>query len=451
VAGVVQGTRGPPGDEIDAVPARTRFDQALGAESMSWPVTVAVLGTGSRGRTFAGYAERHPERVRVSAVADPRTERRDALADRHAVGDGRRFGDWRELVAHRARLADAVLVLTPDGEHDEAARECARRGYHVLLEKPIAPTAEACIRLVNDIEPTGIVLAVCHVLRYTKYTDAVLRVIHEGRIGGLVGVDLLEPVGWWHFAHSYVRGNWRRSDETGPSILTKCCHDLDWLRYVIDRPARRITSLGQLTHFTSGNRPEGAADRCVDCLIEPDCPYSAPRLYLGCLGDPQREKWPLGVVTSDLSKEGVYAALRSGPYGRCVYSCDNDVVDHQVTTIEFDGGIVATLTMSAFTPFARRRTRITGTHGFLEGDGENLSVTNFVTGSVEHISTDVSGGHGVSGGHDGGDDGVMSAFIHAVATGDRSMIRSSLRESLESHLMAFAAERSRIQGRPLEF
>jgi predicted dehydrogenase len=181
--------------------------------------------------------------------------------------------------------------------------------------------------------------------------------------------------------------------------------------------------------------------------VEPDCPYSAPRLYLGCLGDPERERWPLSVVTTDLTEQGVRRALRDGQYGRCVYACDNDVADHQVVTIEFEGGVTATLTMSAFTPFDRRRTRIMGTRGFLEGDGKRLTLTDFVTGAVE--SFDVDTGLEAGDGHDGGDFGVIGAFVDAVSAGDSSLVRSGPRESLESHLMAFAAEQSRLTGLPV--
>lgn len=414
---------------------------------MSWPVTVAVLGTGSRGSVYAGFAERHPERARVVAVADPRTGRRDALADRHEVTAGGRFADWREL-AGRPRLADAVVIATPDREHVGPARRFAELGYHVLLEKPIAPAAAECVELVEAVEKTGVILAVGHVMRYTAYTDAVRDTVAAGRVGQITGIDHVEPVGWWHFAHSYVRGNWRREDQAGPSILTKCCHDMDWLRYIVGRRARRVSSSGGLRHFRAANRPAGAADRCLDCTIERDCPYSAVRLYLGCLGDRKRERWPLSVVTTDLTEDGVREALRDGPYGRCVYACDNDVADHQVTAIEFDGGVTATLTMSAFTPAARRMTRIMGTHGYLDGDGTSATLTDFVTGRSEQlaippVSEDVAGGHA------GGDYGLMRAFTEAIATGDQSAIRSSPGESLESHLMAFAAEQSRSSGEPV--
>jgi predicted dehydrogenase len=287
-------------------------------------------------------------------------------------------------------------------------------------------------------------------LRYTPYTELLVRLVREGRLGSIVGVEHLEPVGWWHFAHSYVRGNWRREDESGPSLLTKSCHDLDWLRYLVDRPARQVYSSGGLHHFTPANRPAGAADRCLDCAVEPDCPYSAVRLYLGFIGDPERERWPLSVVTPHATEAAVRAALRDGPYGRCVYACDNDVADHQVVTVSFDAGITATLTMSAFTPMGRRRTRVMCTGGFLDGDGHGVTVTDFRTGRSETLVPGSGGTPPEGGGHGGGDFGVMAAFVDAVAARDPALIRSGARASLESHLMAFAAERSRRTGRAEE-
>lgn len=359
----------------------------------------------------------------------------------------RRLSDWRDLAVSE-RLADAVIVTTPDREHAEAAIRFAGLGYHVLLEKPIAPTWAECVDLVEAAEKAGVILAVCHVMRYTAYTEAVKQVVAEGRLGQIVGVEHLEPVGWWHFAHAYVRGNWRRADQAGPSLLTKCCHDLDWLRYVVGRPAVAVSSRGGLHHFTAASRPPGAADRCLDCAVEPTCPYSATRLYLGFLDDPKRKTWPLSVLTTDLTEQGVRRALRDGPYGRCVYACDNDVADHQVITIEFDGGVTATLTMSAFTPYGRRRTRIMGARGFLEGDGHQITVTDFVTGEATPVPVDDSAAV-AGGGHGGGDFGVIGAFTDAVASGDRSLICTGPRESLDSHQMAFAAERSRLTGAPV--
>jgi predicted dehydrogenase len=414
---------------------------------MAEPVTIAVLGAGARGTVFASFARQFPGRARIVAVADPRADRRDALADQLGVPAGQRFADWRDLAA-RDRLADAVVVTTPDREHAAPATRLAALGYHILLEKPIAPTWEECVQVVDAAERAGVILAVCHVMRYTPYTEAVKQVVASGRLGQIVGVEHTEPVGWWHFAHAYVRGNWRRADEAGPSVLTKCCHDLDWLRFIVGRPPVSVSSHGGLRHFTAASRPDGAADRCLDCAIEPTCPYSAPRLYFGFLGDPKRRQWPLSVITTDLTERGVRQALREGPYGRCVYACDNDVADHQVTTVEFDGGVTATLTMSALTPYARRWTRIMGSRGFLEGDGHQVTVTDFVTGLAEPVAV-ADPVPGTGSGHGGGDFGVIGAFADAVATGDRSLIVTGPRESLDSHRMAFAAEHSRRTGTPV--
>ncbi|HWG61395.1 MAG TPA: Gfo/Idh/MocA family oxidoreductase [Streptosporangiaceae bacterium] len=412
---------------------------------MGLPVTMVVLGAGARGRTLAGYAADFPGQARVVAVAEPDPQRRDRLSAEHTVPPAARFADWRELAA-RPRLADAVLVTTPDREHAGPARAFAGLGYDVLLEKPIAPTEAECTDLVEAVEAAGVVFGVCHVMRYSPYTATVEDVAASGVLGEIVGIEHAEPVGWWHFAHSYVRGNWRRSDASGPSLLTKCCHDLDWLRHIVGRPALRVSSAGGLHHFTAASRPAGAADRCLDCPLEPDCPYSAVRLYLGFLTDPKRREWPLPVLTPLLTEAGVRKALREGPYGRCVYACDNDVADHQVVIIEFAGGVTASLTMSAFTPMGRRRTAIMGTRGFLAGDGHQVTVTDFSTGRVRTVSPAPALGAGPGGGHGGGDYGLMAAFTNAVATGDRSQIRSGARESLQSHLMAFAAERSRLSG-----
>jgi predicted dehydrogenase len=414
---------------------------------MDRPVTIAVVGTGSRGRIYSGFAERFPDRATVVAAVDPRVDRRDTLADRHAVPTDHRFADWREL-ADRPRLADAVVLTTPDREHVGPARAFAALGYHVLLEKPMAPTQTDCLAVIEAVERAGVMLGVAHVMRYSRYTDEVKRVVDSGRLGRLVGIEHLEPVGWWHFAHSYVRGNWRRADEAGPSILTKCCHDLDWLYYIVGRPALRVSCTGGLHHFTAERRPPGAGDRCLECSIEPQCPYSAVRLYIGGLRDPNLKRWPISVLTTDVTETGVLRALREGPYGRCVYSCDNDVADQQSATITFEDGVVASFTMSAFTPMSDRRTRIMGTHGFLQGDGNRIAVTDFVTGDVDDIDLANQPAIGASP-HAEADMAFMDAFTAAVAAGNPDLIRSGPRQSLESHLMAFAAEESRLSGSPV--
>jgi predicted dehydrogenase len=321
----------------------------------------------------------------------------------------------------------------------------ARKGYHVLVEKPLAPTAEDCVRLVEAVTEAGVLFAVCHVMRYRPYTRLVKRLVDEGRLGEVMSVQHLEPVGHWHYAHSYVRGNWRRSDQASFMLLAKSGHDIDWLRHIVGRPIERVSSFGSLRHFRRSSQPAGAADRCVDCAVESTCPYSAPRLYLGMVRS-GHTGWPLSVLTDEVTEPGVTAALRTGPYGRCVYACDNDVVDHQVVAMEFAGGVTASFTMTGFTPHMDRRTQIFGTHGYLDGDGTTVRLHDFTTNTTETLAAPTEGQDDAEGGHSGGDAGLMDAFTTAVETNDATHILSGPAESLESHLAVFAAERSRLAG-----
>ncbi|MFI6387973.1 Gfo/Idh/MocA family protein [Nonomuraea sp. NPDC050547] len=397
-------------------------------------VTLAIAGAGNRGQTYASWIAAHPDRAELIAVADPDPARRRAIGARSP--GIQEFGDWRDLLADR--VADAVILSTQDRMHVEPAIALAGAGYALLMEKPLAPTEEECRRIVRAVSESGVLFAVCHVLRYTPYTELVKRVTGSGVIGEIMSVEHLEPVGWWHHAHSYVRGPWRSERLASPMLLAKSSHDLDWLTYVTGRRIRRVSSFGSLGHFRPERRPPGAADRCLDCPIEPVCPYSAPKLYLNRGYD-----WPTSVLGG--TEAEVMDALRTGPYGRCVYASDNDVVDHQVLAMELTGGATATFTMTAFTEQTHRQTKIFGTHGRLIGDGESVEVLDFRDSRTTRWEG-VSSGSNAGDGHGGGDAGVMDAFVSALATGDRSFVRSDHTESLHSHLAVFAAERARHTG-----
>ncbi|WP_285785734.1 Gfo/Idh/MocA family oxidoreductase [Microbispora sp. NBRC 16548] len=405
-------------------------------------VALALAGAGSRGQTYASWVARNPDRARLVAVADPEPHRRGLAAAGHpGVAE---YATWQDMLAADVP-ADAVIVATQDRDHVDPAVAFARTGRDLLLEKPLAPTEEECRRIVSVVAETGVRLAVCHVLRYTPYTDLVMEMVRSGVLGEIMSVQHLEPVGWWHAAHSYVRGPWRSEKLASPMLLAKSCHDLDWLAYVTGRRIARVASFGDLGHFRPEKRPAGAADRCLDCAIEPGCPYSAPKLYYPVVRE-RGAVWPVTVITDATDEAGVTEALRTGPYGRCVYACDNDVVDHQVLALEFEGGATGTFTMTAFTEQTHRQTRVFGSHGQLIGDGERVTVLDFRTGRTETVEAGPVGGATAGEGHGGGDDGVMDAFVRAVATGDDALIRSGPAESLASHLAVFAAERARHTG-----
>jgi len=416
------------------------------------PVTAIILGAGSRGFTYAQFAEAYPERLKIVGVAEPRKWNREHLASLHQIPAENVVSDWREF-ASRPRFADAVFICTQDAMHVEPAVAFADLGYHMLLEKPMAPSASECEEIYQAVKRNNILFAVCHVLRYTRYTQTLKALIDSGAIGEIVNLQHLEPVGYWHQAHSFVRGNWRNEAESSFMLLAKSCHDMDWIHYIMGSQCVSISSFGTLKHFKRSEKPAQAGDalRCVQCAYEPECPYSAKKIYLGRVKAGETG-WPVDVLTPNPTLESVTAALESGPYGRCVYECDNDVVDNQVVNMLFSGGQTATFTMTAFNKAAHRKTRIFGTRGEIYGDGQMIEVFDFLTDQTRVIDTEATAATAndegtVLGGHGGGDYGLMDRFVQAVCEQNQQLILSDADESLKTHLMVFAAEQARRENR----
>lgn len=413
------------------------------------PVRLLVAGAGARGATYARLAAA-TGRATVVGIAEPRPLLRERLATELGVPAPGVFDGWQSMLASRP-AADGIVIATPDRQHEGPFAAAARLGYKVLLEKPVAVNAAGCAALARISRETGVNTTVCHVLRYTPLTALLRKVLSEGAAGRIVSVQHLEPVGFWHFAHSYVRGNWRREEDSSPFLLAKCTHDVDWLSFITGRRPRRVSSFGQLVHFRPEGAPEGAAMRCKDCPAEPSCPYSAPRIYGagrpadGAQADPARAYFT-DIVDPGGTQGSLRHALATGPYGRCVYFSDNDVVDHQVVNIEYDDGTTAAFTATAFSSAGPRRTRIFGSHGEISVEGDAISVYDFLTGktTIHEVPAVAPGVRGEK--HQGGDRGLVQAWVHALATGDWSQVVSGLEESLLSHAVVFAAEEARHNG-----
>jgi len=327
--------------------------------------------------------------------------------------------------------------------HYEPTLKALELGYHVLLEKPMSPDPKECVEMELAAKKHNRMLTICHVLRYTAFWSAVKRVINEDRIGKIVSIQLNENVGNMHMSHSFVRGNWNNSDESSPMILAKSCHDMDILAYIMDEPCKRISSFGSLMHFNEQNAPEGAPARCLDgCPAESSCQYFAPRYYLG-----EGRGWARK-FTLDNSREGVLEALRTNDYGRCVYRSDNNVVDHQVVNMEFESGATAMFSMCGFTRDNTRIMQIMGTKGEIRGNMEHneFSIFDFVSKEETTIRVNAP-----VDGHGGGDQEIVRSFLREVRNYDGQEGLSSASASVRSHLMAFAAEESRLnQGKPIE-
>ncbi|KAK0388501.1 hypothetical protein NLU13_4744 [Sarocladium strictum] len=417
------------------------------------PVTIAVVGAGSRGTTYARYALERPDLAKVVAVAEPARFRRTRLAKDHGIAEELQFADWKQLLA-KGKVADAVIIATLDHLHAEGVADFSAQGYHILCEKPMATSVADCvsmIRNVTTIPDAPRVFGIGHVLRYSPYNQAIKAVIDSGALGEIINIQHIEPVGNQHFAHSYVRGNWRREKDCSFSLMTKSCHDIDIICYYLSglKPAK-VHSFGSLGHFKKTRKPSqaGSATSCLDCQYEPDCIWSAKKIYVDTLFQPNNEKWARHFVDADsLDVENVMDALEKTQYGRCVYECDNDVVDHQVVNLEFEGGVTASVTMSAFTEqVCQRGTSIQGTKGELIGDMTTFDVFDFLTRERTHHAPKLEGGY-----HGGGDTGLARTFVNSVATGDQMVLGVTPEQVLDSHLLVFAAETARKEGRVVDF
>ncbi|MDU5144528.1 MAG: Gfo/Idh/MocA family oxidoreductase [Paenibacillus dendritiformis] len=404
-------------------------------------VKLALIGAGLRGVNYTNYALEHPVEAEVVAVAEPVEERRMSFQQAHRLPDEMCFADWREMM-NRPKLADAVLICTQDYMHYGPTMRALECGYHVLLEKPMSPKPLECIRMGERARQAGLVFSICHVLRYTRFFGTIKQMLEEGRIGRLMSIQHNENVGYWHQAHSFVRGNWRNADETSPMILAKSCHDMDILLWLAGESCTNVASFGRLSHFKAENAPAGAPKRCLDgCPAAEDCLYYAPKTYLT-----DEDNWMKLAISDDQSYEGRLKAIQEGPYGRCVYHCDNNVVDHQVVSMDFRNEVTAVFTMSAFTKECSRTIKLMGTEGEIRGAMEKneIELIRFDRNEPEPIFLGAPGGHA---GHGGGDEGLIRDFIRLVANGGALQGLTSAENSVQSHMMAFAAEEARVTGK----
>ena len=401
------------------------------------PVEVIMIGAGNRGyEAYGKIILRRPD-IKVVAVAEPNDIRRERFAKEHHIPSERQFKTWEE-VFEKEKFADGVIITTMDRMHVKPAIEAIKRGYKILLEKPIGVNLEEIKELYKVAKEYNASITVAHVLRYTMFFQKLKELLNKQEIGELIGINLVENIGFFHFAHSFVRGNWRNSETSAPSILAKSCHDLDILTFLIGEKSQTISSFGELRYFKRENAPKEAKERCLDCSV--DCPYDAKKIYLG-----DYTGWPVSVISEDLSLEGRLKALREGPYGRCVYYSDNNVVDHQEVSIKFKNNVYASFTMTAFTNKITRKIYLYGSHGEIYGDRDENKIYIQKFGKEEEIINlnlpfkDLVG-------HAGGDEGIMEEFVKALK-GEIKETLSNIEESIESHLMAFSAEESRLNNK----
>ncbi len=405
-------------------------------------VTAILIGAGNRGaEAYASYALQYPNELKFVGVADPRADRREAFRKAHHIDEKYSVESWEQIFEF-PKFADFVLICTQDHMHMEPLQKAMALGYDILCEKPISPVKEELVTLKEQMAEYPGMISVCHVLRYSPFFRKIKEILDAGAIGTLMNIQHMESIGFWHMAHSFVRGNWRNTAESSPIILAKTCHDFDILLWLTGKKCLSVSSFGSTKLFKAENAPEGAPKRCTDgCPHRSECPFYAPKFYLEhpkAIVDGYRK-----VVTMDPSTEGLMEALKTGPYGRCVYACDNDVADHQIVNMRMEDELTISFTMSAFTNECERTITLQGSKGEIFGrmEEDEIIVTDFVTGNrtIHKLNTPKVG-------HSGSDASMMKELVSLISQGRQRENVSNATQAIDSHLIAFAAEESRLNG-----
>lgn len=401
-------------------------------------MTYVLIGAGSRGMIYSTWAKAHD--ISIAAVAELRKGRLEYAAKQLNVPHNRQFTNADNLF-RLGKIADAAIITTLDRDHYAHVMQALDCGYDILLEKPISPDPGECLEIEQKANSLGRKITVCHVLRYTNFWSRIKDILDSGELGKIVAIKHSENIGNFHMAHSFVRGNWRNDTLSSPIIMQKSCHDLDILLWLTGAHCTRVSAFGGLSYFREENAPEGSSDRCCTCSVVESCRFDAKKAYLPVLG-----QWPADVVCLEQTEESLLNALKTGPYGRCVYRCDNNVCDHMSILMEFDSGVTATFSLTAQTSACHRNIHIMCEDGEIKADDgkRQILVRKHVSSQADTFEERIIQVRTDGSGHGGGDAGIMEEFTANLRRPEES--RSSISQSVESHLMACAIEQARLTG-----
>ncbi len=405
-------------------------------------VKVAILGLGSRGATTYGDYLITLNDVKISAICDIDKDKLNFYQNKYHVEKKDCFLNSEDFFK-AGKLADILIIATMDQDHYSQAMKALDLKYHLLLEKPIALNLKQCLDIENKALKNNLYVVVCHVLRYSLFYKKIKEIVNSKILGNIININTTENVGYWHQTHSFVRGNWNNSNKTSPMILQKCCHDFDILNWIIDKKPLNVSSFGSLSLFKKENAPKDSSNYCYDCKIQNNCPYNAVKYYVDSIKNDKDLGWPYDVVVLNPTKDKVLAAIKNGPYGRCVYKCDNNVVDHQIVNIQYEDNITATHTMCAFSKDCYRDIKIFATRGDLIANTLNNTIIYHTFVDNKEFVIDVSKLTNDLSGHMGGDKLMINELLKLINK-ETSQLDSSIEKSVLSHVIAFAAEKSRI-------
>lgn len=431
-----------------------------GITMQSKPVTAVIVGAGHRAFVYSELAKTNPELLKIVGVADPNPVRRKKTMEYFGFSEDMCF-DSAQTLAEKGRLADAVINGTMDEQHLETAIPLLNAGYDMLLEKPFAVCEEDMRQIVDCAKKNNSKVMICHVLRYTPFYYAIKERIVNGEIGDIINIQMTEHVSYHHLSTSYIRGKWANSDKCHTTmLLAKCCHDIDLMMWFMSetKPVS-ISSFGSKFQFKPENAPENAGTICMkDCPLVDECVYSTKRLYID-----HPDRWSFYVwdalegIENPTIDDKIALMKTDNPYARCIYKCDNNVVDHQSVLVNFASGATGTHNMVGGSAEPRRNIHIIGTKGEIFGNFEESKFTVLKINpspdahneecDVEEIDLRVTGDMvGAYGGHGGGDERLAEDFVKFIRGEQPSLACTSIFDSVAGHLCVYLADKSRENG-----
>lgn len=424
------------------------------------PVTAIIVGAGHRAFVYSKLAKTDPDKLKIVGVADPNPVRRQKAMEEFGFGEDMCFESADEL-AKKGKLADAIINGTMDEQHLVTSVPLLNTGYDMLLEKPFAVNEKEMRELVACAKKNNSKVMICHVLRYTPFYYGIKEIVNSGEIGDIINIQTTEHVSYHHLSTSYIRGKWANSKKCHTSmLLAKCCHDLDIMMWMMsETKPKKISSFGGKFQFKPENAPAGAGTICMkDCPLVDTCVYSTKRLYID-----HPDRWAFYVwdalegIKNPTIEDKINLMKSDSPYARCIYKCDNDVVDHQSVMVEFESGATGTHNMVGGSSEPRRDIHIIGTKGEIFGNFEDSKFTVLKINpspdahneecDVEEHDLRVTGDMvGAYGGHGGGDERLAADFVKFIRGEEHSLACTSIFDSVAGHLSVYLADQSRENG-----
>ena len=407
------------------------------------PITAVIVGAGHRAFVYSKLALTDPDKLKIVGVADPDKIRQKKAMEMFGFPKENCFDSALEL-SRVPKFADAVINGTMDEQHVETSIPLLKKGYDMLLEKPFATNEKEMRELVSCVKENGNKVMICHVLRYTPFYLSIKERVASGEIGDIINIQTCEHVSYHHLSTSYVRGKWANSD---------VCLMMGMMS---DTQPSMISSFGSKFQFKPENAPKEAGTKClVDCPLVDTCRYSAKRLYLD-----QPKRWAFYIwdklegIENPTDEDRINLLKGDSNYGRCIYKCDNNVVDHQSVLVNFKNGATGTHNMVGGSAGPMRRIHIIGTKGEIYGDFEEskftvakIHPTKTDEKTVEVVDLNVNGDMvGAYGGHGGGDEKLAADFVEFLRGGKPSLACTSIFDSVAGHLCVYLADKSREEN-----